>query len=81
MGAYIDKGVTDALVLTLQESRKFKSLSKTKQCQRLTGCIVYCPHCFLFLNLQEMVMEHIYYIGVGLMALLVLTDWAMREPL
>ena len=35
----------DALVLAIQESRKFIDKSKTKQRERPKGCIIYSPHC------------------------------------
>ena len=41
---YINKGVTDALVLTVYELRNFNCRSETKQWGRPMGCIIYSPH-------------------------------------
>ena len=71
-----------ALVLTIDELRKFNCKSKTKQCRTphevyyiqpslaSDNSIVCCQECFLYT-----------YTGVGLSALLVSTTWAMPEPL
>ena len=71
-----------ALVLTIDELRKFNCKSKTKQCRTphevyyiqpslpSDDSFVRCQECFLYT-----------YTGVGLSALLVSTNWAMPEPL
>ena len=71
-----------ALVLTIDELRKFNCKSKTKQCRTPHGVyyiqlslasddsIVRCQECFLYT-----------YTGVGLSALLVSTYRAMRRPI
>ena len=41
---YIHKGVTVRFGFDLLELRKLYGLSKTKQRERLMGCIVYSPH-------------------------------------
>mgnify|MGYP004457667875 FL=1 len=71
-----------ALVLTIDELRKFNCKSKTKQCRTphevyyiqpslaSGNSIVCCQECFLYT-----------YTGVGLSALLVSTYRAMRRPI
>ena len=41
---YMNKGVTDALVLAVYELRNFNCQSETKQWGRPMGCIIYSPH-------------------------------------
>ena len=76
------KGFLYALVLTIDELRKFNCKSKTKQCRTphevyyiqpllaSDNSIVCCQECFLYT-----------YTGVGLSALLVSTYRAMRRPI
>lgn len=56
----------DALVLMIEESRKFIDKSRTKQRERPKGCIIYSPHC---LRMQKTFVGRegiLYtYIGVG----------------
>ena len=78
---YITKGVTDALVLTIRELRNFNCLSRTKQWGRPIGCIICSPHWLRTLRAFVAGVDTLYiYIGVGLPALLVSTDRAMRRP-
>ena len=70
----MNKGVTDALVLTIRELRNFNCQSRTKQWGRPMGCIIYSPHwlrTFIFVGRED---ELYIYINVGLSALLVSTD-------
>ena len=59
-----------ALVLTIDELRKFNCKSKTKQRERLMRCIIYSPHwlrTILYVCCQECFLYT--YTGVGLSAL------------
>ena len=80
--AFTIKALLYALVLTVEESRKFNDKSKTKQRGRPMRCIMYIPRvltgtcvlagmCGLSIHI---------YTGVGLSALLVSICRAMREP-
>ena len=73
-GIYI-KGVTVRFGFDLLELRKLYGLSKTKQRERLMGCIIDSHH-WLRSDLSSVVKEDDLYIytGVGLSALLVSTD-------
>ena len=79
---YIVKGVSDAFVLTIRELRKLICQSRTKQQETSHGCIVYSPYWlrlhFAFVAKKGYLYTYTY---VGLSALLVSTDRAMREPL
>ena len=78
---YIVKGVSDALVLTIRELRKLICQSRTKQQETSHGCIVYSPYWlrshFAFVAKKGYLYTYTY---VGLSALLVSTDRAMRRP-
>ena len=78
---YIVKGVSDAFVLTIRELRKLICQSRTKQQETSHGCIVYSPYWlrlhFAFVAKKGYLYTYTY---VGLSALLVSTDRAMREP-
>lgn len=60
------KAFLDALVLAIQESRKFIDKSRTKQRERPKGCIIYSPHCLrmpkTFVGREGILYT---YIGVG----------------
>ena len=76
-----NKGVSCALVLTIRELRNFICLSKTKQRGRLMGVL----YPFLPFRLGNIVPRNKWlglyiYTYVGLSALLVSTDRAMRRP-
>ena len=73
------KALLDALVLTIQESRKFKQLVKNKATGTPQGCFICTARSVPYINRVEG--ELYTNIGVGLSALLVSTNWAMREPL
>ena len=77
--AYIQKALLNALVLTIQESRKFKQLVKDKATGTPQGCFICTARSVPYINRVEG--ELYTNIGVGLSALLVSTNWAMREPL
>ena len=66
-----------ALVLTVEESRKFKLLVKNKATGTSHGVFIYSP--YLLLSLIADWVSNIF-ISVGLSALLVSTNRAMREP-
>jgi hypothetical protein len=68
------------LVLTIQESRKFNQLVKNKATGTPLGMFIYNPHWLLSKD-NIPLKAHNVIIGVGLSALLVSTNWAMREPL
>ena len=74
------KGVTERFGFDALESRKFKQLVKNKATGTSHGMFIYSPH-WLFTLLGDMLLSVFYIlIGVGLSALLVSTNWAMREP-
>lgn len=60
------KAFLDALVLMIEESRKFIDKSRTKQRERPKGCIIYSPHCLrmpkTFVGREGILYT---YIGVG----------------
>ena len=78
---YIVKGVSDAFVLTIRELRKLICQSRTKQQETSHGCIVYSPYWlrlhFAFVAKKGYLYTYTY---VGLSALLVSINWAMRRP-
>jgi hypothetical protein len=65
------------LVLTVEESRKFKLLVKNKATGTSHGVFIYSPYWLLVIIVYE---ESNIIISVGLSALLVSTNRAMREP-
>ena len=74
------KGVTERFGFDALESRKFKQLVKNKATGTSHGMFIYSPH-WLFTLLGDMLLSVFYIlIGVGLSALLVSTNRAMREP-
>ena len=74
------KGVTERFGFDALESRKFKQLVKNKATGTPHGMFIYSPH-WIFTLLGDMLLSEFYIlIGVGLSALLVSTNWAMREP-
>ena len=74
------KGVTERFGFDALESRKFKQLVKNKATGTPHGMFIYSPH-WIFTLLGDMLLSVFYIlIGVGLSALLVSTNWAMREP-
>ncbi len=74
------KGVTERFGFDALESRKFKQLVKNKATGTSHGMFIYSPH-WIFTLLGDMLLSEFYIlIGVGLSALLVSTNWAMREP-
>ncbi len=74
------KGVTERFGFDIVESRKFKQLVKNKATGTSHGMFIYSPH-WIFTLLGDMLLSEFYIlIGVGLSALLVSTNWAMREP-
>ena len=69
-----------ALVLTIDELRKFNCKSKTKQCR--TPHDIYSSHCLrMFYTFVGRESRLYTYTGVGLSALLVSTYRAMRRPI
>ena len=74
------KGVTERFGFDIVESRKFKQLVKNKATGTSHGMFIYSPHwIFAFSGNIPLGVFYIL-IGVGLSALLVSTNRAMREP-
>lgn len=63
---HIEKAFLYALVLAIEELRKFIDKSRTKQRERPKGCIIYSPHCLrmpkTFVGREGILYT---YIGVG----------------
>ena len=78
---YIHKGVTDALVLTIRELRNFPNVCQEQSNGNAPR--VYCIYALIVITCLLLVMQLVIpytYIYVGLSALLVSTDRAMRRP-
>ena len=77
-GTYYIKGVTVRFGFDVLESRKFKLLVKNKATGTPHGMYVYNP--YWLLSIEQKSIGYIIFISVGLSALLVSTNRAMREP-
>ena len=80
---YIKALLTLRFGLTIQESRKFKTICQKQSNGNVPRDVFTCPYCVLpLLQKKRQVSGQIHTdIGVGLSTLLVPTNWAMREPL
>jgi hypothetical protein len=74
------KGVTERFGFDIVESRKFKQLVKNKATGTSHGMFIYSPHWIFTLSGDSPLGVFYILISVGLSALLVSTNWAMREP-
>ena len=79
---YIHKGVTDALVLTIRELRNFPNVCQEQSNGNASWDVLYTAFIGFvrFLSLVVRIGILYIYIYVGLSALLVSTDMAMRRP-
>ena len=74
------KGVTERFGFDIVESRKFKQLVKNKATGTSHGMFIYSPHWIFTLSGDSPLGVFYILINVGLSALLVSTNRAMREP-